>query len=54
MEVLEALVILILVIVWIGLAVLSGFFIYWIGRILIIIPDRLNRITAAFEKMANK
>lgn len=39
---------------WLALAVLSGFFIYWTGRILRIIPSCLLRITAALEKIANK
>ena len=54
MEASEVLLMFIGIILWIGFAILSGFFIYWTARILIIIPDCLRRITAAIEKWANK
>ena len=54
MEVVEAVGAIFLVMFWIVMIVLTGLFIFWIARILIIIPDRLTRITVAFEKIANK
>lgn len=54
MEIAEAAVVLLAALFYIFLVVLSGFFIYWTGRILVIIPDRLTRITEAFEKIAKK
>lgn len=44
----------IIIIGWVVAMVIAGLFLYWIGRILIILPDRIDRITKAFEKIANK
>ena len=45
---------LIIALVYIALLVLSGFFMYWTAKILIVLPKCLLRITAALEKIANK
>ena len=38
----------------IGSIALSGFFIYWQVKFLIVVSKHLPRITAALEKIANK
>ena len=39
---------------WIACLTLTGFFLYWTARILIILPKCILRITTALEKIADK
>ena len=50
----EVLVAFIYLVLTLGFLTLSGFFLYWTAKILIVLPSCLLRITAALEKIANK
>lgn len=54
MEIAEAAVSVLMILLGIGAFIAGGMFLFWIGRILCILPSYMERITVAFEKIANK